>query len=122
MKTKELIEELQVFNPETEVGFYLNPTKDKEDKSCYDVPLKGTVLRNEDCPNIIYTLDKSKFDTITSLLETSKEEIDIKINNKGIYVFSDGKLIREIERCNKCSKQEMSTAPEEYIKMLLKII
>ena len=125
MQIKELIRQLLIYNPESEVSFTLNPTTDEmgEDGE-FDVNLESSMIWNLECPEFLFTLNKSKFDTISELLTIAENEVSIKMTKDGLFVFKDGDLIREIEVKDDFYDGEsfLNDYPEEYIKMLLRIL
>lgn len=120
MKIKDLIKNLKQFNPEASIAFTLSPVvEEKQELPQFDINLVTNIIGNSECPEFLFTLEKTSFESITNLIETSKEEITIKINNNGIYFYVGGSLVREMDRENITN---MNKVPEEYLKMLLKNI
>ena len=125
MKVKELIKKLECYNPDSEIGFTLNPTTDEmgEDGN-FDVNLEPNVIGNLECPEFLFTLNKSKFDSISEILTTVEDEVNISMTNKGLFVFKDGILVREIEVNDDFYDDEsfLNDYPNAYIRMLLRIL
>ncbi len=120
MKIKDLIDTLKQFNQEANVKFTLNPTaREKQELDKFDIDLITTIMGNSDCPEFLFTLEKTAFESIIDLVEVSKGEITIKINNNGIYIYVGEDLVREIDREY---LTDMNKVPEEYLKILLKNI
>ena len=122
MLVKELIEELKQYDPNADLAFVINPAKTED--IAFDVRTTFEIRGTKDCPEAILTLqDKSNLESISELLEDTDEELVIKIDKNGVFVFKDDYLVREIELKSKYVKDNyLNNKPEEYIKMLLRIL
>lgn len=120
MKVKDLIKTLKQFDQEANVKFTLSPvTRKKQKLPKFNIDVMTNIIGNSNCPEFLFTLEKTAFESITDLIETSKEDITVKIDNNGIYFYIGEDLVREIDRKN---TTDMNKVPEEYLRMLLKNI
>ena len=129
MNVKELIKKLEMYDPEALVTFTLNPTRDHlKDCSEFDVEMDFELAGSEEYPDMFCSLtNKSRLDSISELVCETKDELNIKMTNDGIFVFKDNQLVRELEikydnYNNVYNNDYMNKKPEEYIKMLLRIL
>ena len=122
MTVKELIEELKQYNSDANLAFVVNPAKTED--TAFDVETNFAIKGTKNYPEVILTLqDKSKLESISELLKETKKELVIKMDKNGLFVFKDEQLVRELELKTKYIKDNyLNTKPQEYVKMLLRIL
>lgn len=119
MKVKELIKKLECYNPDAEVGFTLNPVSEvMGTDGDFDIELLPELIGNEDCPEFLCMVHKSKLNNLSELIPLTRDKLTIDISNDGIFITRDGELEREIELLDNYSVKDT----EEFIKMLIRIL
>lgn len=121
MKVKELLNTLSKYDSDSEVDVVFNA--DSECDISADIACNIEIMGDTNTAPTIIVMPKTKnikgFETIYELLQENGKTLNIEMTERGMYVYLDNELRRELDLKEKNSLKGNS---EEFIKKLIEIL
>lgn len=121
MKVKELLNTLSKYDLDHELDVVFNTDRDWDES--VDIACNIEIMGDTNTAPTIIVMPKIKnikgFETIYELLQENGKTLNIEITERGMYVYLDNELRRELDFKEKNSLKVNS---EEFIKKLIEIL